>query len=257
MSKLILFIWAFSLAAFAQQPEKPKFEEKPLSLNPAQLKPASFAWSMRGPRWKTPFLMLETISSHEVDGQKVWRVVHLPSDLADNKGFAHDGYDLDYQTLRPRNSTLKGFHNDIQVKYEKDTANITVLSKGDAQQVVVNLPQHLYPDGPGWAALLAALPLKEGFSAEYYMLDRNRAQSNLAQAQESLVVNKIKVIGREEIIIAFRKYDTYIVEAESKGGMYSKSWVLTKPPHYRLKAEFMRAPNTIFAQVIQDPTFSH
>ena len=243
---LLVFIWAFSLAVFAQQPERPKFEEKSLSLNPAQLKAVSLFWSMRGPRWKTPFLMLETVLAQEIDGQKVWRVIHLPGDLADNKGFVHDSEDLDYQTLRPLTSTLLWNPTFVQVKYEKDSAKITVVNKGDTKQSTVSLPQHLYPSGPGWTALLAALPLKEGFSAEYYMLDRNKAQDHL-------VINKVKVVGREEIIIAKRNYDTYVVEAESQGGMYSKSWVLARPPHYRLKAEFMRAPNTIYAEVIQDP----
>lgn len=221
------------LAPEAQRPA-PIMPANAVDVRPSQLRPAFFVWKI-GVNRDNPNLAIENIFPTEANGRRVWRVLHNSADPT-RPNFGYDYYDVDPITLRPIISEMKYPEPERRYRIEFGTnqASLRRTERGETSEEVINVPTHLYPEGPGYSAFLAALPLRERYSVSYASLNRWNKQK--------LDVHTLRVIKREAVSVPAGRFNTFVVEDEAPSGVYIKVWVLDKPPHYAVRTEYMRAP---------------
>ncbi len=234
---ILIVISAMAQLAFTQA-----IAERELEINSLQLKPAVFYWKTGVNRPGELSLMQETIFPAVTgNGQRVWRVIHYPSNPLEAKSLDYDMYDMDFRTLRPIVSDMKNAQFDYKIEFGPTAASLDFLNKTDSvkKQYPISIPRFVYGEGPATQPLVAALPLKENFSTRYYSIDRWRGEG-----KDKLVLYELKVVGKDQLKLENgRLYKTFVVEVTSENGLYIKKWVLARKPHYQLKVEYMRAPN--------------
>jgi dipeptidyl aminopeptidase/acylaminoacyl peptidase len=105
---------------------------------------------------------------------------------------------------------------ELEVKDNKATGTMTM--NGQSSPIAIDTGGALFADGAGATAVMAALPLAEGYTVTFRNFD--------VQSQQ-VKVKQLKVIGTEKVTIAAGTFDTFKVEITSAGGEGGKTtlWI--------------------------------
>lgn len=136
---------------------------------------------------------------------------------------------------------MKNPGTDYRIDFAARQARLRRTQDGTTSEETVALPAHLYPEGPGHTAFLAALPLREGYAVEYMSLDRWR--------KDKLSEHTLRVLDEETVRTPAGSFRSYVLEVEAPNGFYAKFWVLADAPHYPLRVEYLKAPKTVVSEV--------
>ncbi len=120
---------------------------------------------------------------------------------------------LDANTYETRKRTLK--QGPIQVEYQVSGGKAvgTMQMGGQPRPIDIALEGPLFADGAGSTTLLAALPLAEGYSTAYRVLD--------IQAQKTKLFT-LKVTGSENVTVPAGAFECWRVELEPADGSPGK-----------------------------------
>lgn len=100
----------------------------------------------------------------------------------------------------------------VELEIKDNKASGTMTMNGQSRPIAVDTGGALFADGAGASAVIASLPLAEGYTATYRNFD--------VQSQQ-VKVKQLKVVGTEKVTVASGAFDTYKVEitsAEGEGG---------------------------------------
>lgn len=125
---------------------------------------------------------------------------------------------LDKQALTLRKRTIKQATANVLVEI-KDNKATGKMSMGEKERAIdVDLGGPLFADAAGSAHAVAALPLREGYSASYRNLDLMRQKVKLLH---------LKVSGSESVTVPAGTFEAYKVEISSAEGGLEKTtiWV--------------------------------
>lgn len=238
-------LWVALLAAtiaHATDPA-PAAASQRVDIRVAQLKPAFLLWRI-GVGSKDASLMAENVFQTKADGRRIWRITHLTGAPGDADAEGYDYYDVDATTLRPIVSDMKNPGMRYRIVFDAGQAQWRRVEKeGKAEQRTLALPEHVYPEGPGDTVFLAALPLRKGYTLRYTALDRWR--------EDKLAQRTLRVTGEETLATPAGKFRCYVLEVEAPNGYYSRIWVLADAPHYPVRYEYGRAPDTLVSELQQ------
>lgn len=216
---------------------------QPVDIRVAQLKPAFLLWLV-GVGNKDASLTAENVFATEAGGRRIWRITHLTGSPGDEESGGYDYYDVDAASLRPIVSDMNNPGQRYRIAFDAKQAQWRrKQDKGEAEQRTLALPEHVYPEGPGYTVFLAALPLRKGYTVRYVALDRWR--------EDKLAERTLRVVGEETIAVPAGKFRSYVLESEASNGYYSKIWVLVDAPHYPVRYEYGRAPDTLISELQQ------
>lgn len=121
-------------------------------------------------------------------------------------------------SLRPTKRTVKQGPVDIALDFGDTAATGTMSMNGQSRPVNVALEGPLFADGAGAHAVIARLPLAEGYSTAFRNLD---LQSQKVQ------VKQLKVLGKESVSVPAGTFQAWKVELSSAdGGGVTTLWVV-------------------------------
>jgi dipeptidyl aminopeptidase/acylaminoacyl peptidase len=104
----------------------------------------------------------------------------------------------------------------IDLTFKDNKASGQMNMNGEAKQVSADLGGALFADGAGAYDVMAALPLKEGYSATFRNFDVQRQKVKLMQ---------LKVAGIEKVTVPAGTFDAYKVDIASADGASDRSTV--------------------------------
>jgi hypothetical protein len=116
---------------------------------------------------------------------------------------------LDKDTLVVTQRTIKQGPVSIEVTFKDNKANGTMVLGGQTRQIEADLGGPLFADGAGAGAVLATLPLAEGYSTTFRNFDVQRQKVKLMQ---------LKVVGLETVTVPAGTYDAFKLEVTSAEG---------------------------------------
>ncbi len=104
----------------------------------------------------------------------------------------------------------------IDLAFKDNKASGQMNMNGEAKQVSADVGGALFADGAGAYDVMAALPLKEGYSATFRNFDVQRQKVKLMQ---------LKVAGIEKVTVPAGTFDAYKVDIASADGASDRSTV--------------------------------
>lgn len=214
----------------------------PVTLRAAQLKPAFLLWQV-GVGRADPSLLAENIFRTKSGGRQVWRITHLTGSPGEPDSEGYDYCDVDATTLRPIVSEMKNTETRYHIVFDAKQAQLQRTQAGKTTDETLPLPAHIYPEGPGYTAFLAALPLHKDYAIRYTALDRWR--------EDKFAVRTLRVVGEETVATPAGSFKSYVLEDESSNGYYVKAWVLTDPPHYPVRVEYLKGSDALISELHQ------
>jgi hypothetical protein len=210
----------------------------------ADVRAAVLEWEIgvgdkEGPSW-----MVETVLPASHRGKSVWRVIHRDPDPTEEGGDSFDMYDVDRETFVPVRSVMRREGFSLALTFEGDRVEIE-RNEGDQKSTTEVKVLNPMPEGPGIRVLIAALPLRVGYSKEFPVVDR------WARDEAHRVANvKLTVPGRRTIDTRLGRVDALEVElAASDGSSSSKHFVRTEPPRYPFRIEYKRGDLNLVSEV--------
>lgn len=124
-------------------------------------------------------------------------------------GPATDVTVLDKGTLVPQKRTVTQGPVTIDLTFAEGKASGTMSMQGQERAVNVDLGGPLFADGAGAHAVLATLPLKEGYEATF---------RNLNVQQQKVALKRVRVVGSEQVTVPAGTFDAWQVEVASAEG---------------------------------------
>ena len=234
-------LWFASPALSLSSADSTQKNHEPLAeVHPSQLKSAMFTWRIGVNDPHGAIRMVETIFPATHQGKDVWRVVHRADDPSDMK-FEFDMYDVDRATLEPVRAVYKADQFFRSLSFQDGKVKIENLLEGKTSNSEISLSAKVMPaEGPGSNLFFASLPLKVGYVASFYVVDRWAADE-----KQSVHLMKCSVTGKETIKTQAGQFEVFVVVEEPvEGGNASRSkhWVLATAPHYSLRTEYTPRP---------------
>jgi len=213
--------------------------------NPSEnVRPAVLEWEIGVNERDGPTGMVETVLPAVYKGKAVWRVVHRDADPTAEGGNSFDMYDVDRETLVPMRSVMsrEGFF--LGLEFEGNRVEIAKI-EGDQKSKTEVRVENPMPEGPGVRVLVAAVPLRVGYTTEFPVVDRWAKDEAHRVATVKLRVPKRTSmetrLGRREVL-------EVVLEA-SDGSSSSRHWVRAEPPRYPYRIEYVRGDLHLVSEV--------
>lgn len=129
---------------------------------------------------------------------------------------------LDRKALTSKKRTVKQGPVEIELTYEGGKVKGTMKMGGGEKPVDVDAGGPLFMDAAGATAVVAALPLKAGYTAQYRNFDLMTQKPKLLE---------LKVTGEEAVTVPAGTFDTWKVEVTSADGGTDRQtmWVSKAP----------------------------
>jgi dipeptidyl aminopeptidase/acylaminoacyl peptidase len=127
-------------------------------------------------------------------------------------GTLSDASTLEKGSLVLRKRTINQGPIVVELEVKDNKATGTMTMNGQSRPIAVDTGGALFADGAGATAVMAALPLADGYTVTFRNFD--------VQSQQ-VKVKQLKVVGTEKVTIAVGTFDTFKVEitsAEGEGG---------------------------------------
>ncbi len=193
-------------------------------LDGSRLTPATLTYENKvslGQKSKTrPTTRVVTAATH--DGQPVWQILD-----ATQRGAEGDTVFVDRSTLRPLRRGASG-RGSATLTFTDTSVTGTLSMRGRTMDVEKRLDQPVLASTANMEVALAALPLKEGYSAQFPVFQLR---------QQQVATTTIRVTGTKTIETSAGSFETYVVEASSQGPAPSGTYyVRTSAPHHVVKA---------------------
>jgi hypothetical protein len=199
------------------------------------VRPAVLEWQIGVNEKDGPTGMVETVLPATYKGKAVWRVIHRDPDPTQEGGDSFDMYDVDRETLVPLRSVMRREGFFLGLAFEGDWVEIERIDGEQKTKTEVRVKNPM-PEGPGVRVLVAALPLRVGYEAEFPVVDRwARDDANRVATMKLHVPKRAMVqtrLGRREAL--------EVVLAAADGSSSSRHWVRADPPRYPYKIEYIR-----------------
>ncbi len=163
---------------------------------------------------QTHALAVTRTVKEEGDSWVVSDVVQMPM------GEASDTTVLDKTTLVVRKRSIKQGPVAVELAFDGGKATGTFAMGGDPKPVAVDLGGEVFADGGGGDAVLALLPLAEGYVVSFRNLDLMR---------QKLALKQLKVVGREQVSVPAGTFDAWKAEITSTEGEPGQQtlWIAT------------------------------
>src|SRR5262245_28378320 len=188
--------------------------------------------------------MVETILPATFGGKPVWRVVHRDPDPTEKGGESFDMYEVDRETLFPMRSVMRREGFFLSLTFEGDRVEIEREEGNQKSKTEVRVHDPM-PEGPGVRVLVAALPLRVGYTKQFPIVDRFAADEAHRVATMTLTVPKQTTLetrhGRHETL--------EVVIAANDGSSSSTHWVRPEPPRYPYRIEYVRGDLRLVSDV--------
>jgi hypothetical protein len=208
------------------------------------VRPAVLEWQIGITDKNGPSGMIETVLPATYAGKAVWRVVHRDPDPTEKDGGSFDMYDVDRETLVPVRSVMRREGFFLGLTFEGDSVEIEKV-EGDQKSKTEVRVRNPMPEGPGVRVLVAALPLRVGYTAEFPVVDRWASDEAHRVTTMKLDVPKRATmetrLGRREVL--------EVVLAANDVSSSSRHWVRTEPPRYPYKIEYIRGDLHLISEV--------
>ena len=120
--------------------------------------------------------------------------------------------------LRQRSIVQGRFKMDYVVKDGKAIGKMQIAAQ--LRPILVDLGGELFADGAGRSAVVAALPLADGYETSF----RNLALPSLA-----ITTKRLKVLGSERVTVPAGKFNTFKVQITSEDGDETTFWIAKSP----------------------------
>lgn len=124
-------------------------------------------------------------------------------------GAVVDRVTLEKGTLLPRSRKVQQGPVQIDLAFSDTAVTGSLAMGGPSQQVNIPLPGALFADGAGAYAVLATLPLAEGYKARFRNLDLQTLQVKMLE---------MNVAGRETLTLAGNTYDVWKADIRETAG---------------------------------------
>jgi hypothetical protein len=125
------------------------------------------------------------------------------------QGEMSDSSAIDKATLAVRTREIKQGPMAVTLTFEGGKATGTAAMGGPAQSISADAGGPLFADGPATFRSVAALPLKDGYTATFRNFDVMKRKSSLKQA---------KVIAMEDVTVPAGTFKAWKVEIKSADG---------------------------------------
>ena len=210
----------------------------------SNVRPAVLEWEIGVTGKDGPSGMVETILPATYAKKAVWRVVHRDPDPTEKDGGSFDMYDVDRETLVPVRSVMRREGFFLGLTFDGDRVEIEKIEGEQKSKTEVRVRNPM-PEGPGVRVLVAALPLRVGYTAEFPVVDRWASDEAHRVTTMKLTVPKRATmetrLGRREVL--------EVVLAASDGSSSSRHWVRAEPPRYPYKIEYVRGELHLVSEV--------
>jgi hypothetical protein len=120
--------------------------------------------------------------------------------------------------LRKRSIVQRPFKMDYVVKDGKAIGKMQL--GGQLRPILVDLGGELFADGAGRSAVVAALPLADGYETSF---------RNLELPSLGVITKRLKVLGSERVTVPAGKFDAFKVQITSGDGDETTLWVAKSP----------------------------
>ncbi|BCS35284.1 hypothetical protein TBR22_A45110 [Luteitalea sp. TBR-22] len=131
-------------------------------------------------------------------------------------GAATDTAVIEKGTLLLRKRTVKQGPADIALDFSATAISGTMAMGGQSRPVNVALDGPVFADGAGSHAVIARLPLAEGYATSF---------RNLDVRSQKVGVKQLKVVGRESVTVPAGSFDAWKVEVKGEDGGVTTLWV--------------------------------
>ncbi len=200
----------------------------------ARLRPATlrYAGALNLGGQKIEMTTTRTIAADAESGRELWRFVDaakLPM------GAPVDTFWVDRRTLEPVRRGAGGM-GEMRLRYEPDAVTGAMGGGGQSLPVQMKLDAPVFGDGPGFEAVVAGLPLADGYAATLRIFEA---------AMQKVRPLKLTVTGRETAAVPAGSFEAFVVEVqpldgEPGGGATLR--VLAQPPHHVVRSEYALPP---------------
>jgi dienelactone hydrolase len=119
-------------------------------------------------------------------------------------------------SLLLRKRTVKQGPADIALEFSDKAITGSLSMNGQARPVNVTLDGPIFADGPGSHAVIARLPLAEGYTTTF---------RNLDVRSQKVEVKQLKVVGKESVTVPAGTFDAWKVEVAGADGANTTLWV--------------------------------
>lgn len=120
--------------------------------------------------------------------------------------------------LRKRSIVQGPFKMDYVVKDGKAMGKMQIGSK--LRPILVDLGGELFADGAGRSAVVAALPLADGYETSF---------RNLELPSLDIIAKRLKVVGSERVTVPAGNFNTFKVQITSEDGEETTFWIAKSP----------------------------
>ncbi len=193
-----------------------------------------------------PGHLLEAITRTTFEGRNVWRVTHYDLDPTATSTNDFDLYDIDASSLKPIRSVMQNEEFRLEIVFDQKLATFHKVDKGGSVVEKIPLSTDIMPEGPGHTAFVASLPLREGFTTRYYILDRWGGTGPSRIKEVILSVNRRLSLATEMGV-----KDAFEVETRANDGSFRiLEYDRARPPFYPFRLEYTRGSNTMTSDVV-------
>jgi hypothetical protein len=120
--------------------------------------------------------------------------------------------------LRKRSIVQGPFKMDYVVKDGRAIGKMQIA--GQLRPILVDLRGELFADGAGRSAVVAALPLADGYETSF---------RNLELPSLGIIVKRLKVVGSERVTVPAGTFNTFKVQITSDDGEETTFWIAKSP----------------------------
>lgn len=122
-------------------------------------------------------------------------------------------------TLLPRKRTVKQGPADIALEFTDTAVTGSLAMNGQTRPISVTLDGPIFADGPGSHAVIARLPLADGYTTSFRNLDIR---------SQKVEVRQLKVAGKESVTVPAGTFEAWKVEVTATDGGVTTMWVATE-----------------------------
>jgi hypothetical protein len=210
------------------------------------IQPAALIWRTDINSPDGPGHLLEAITRIKIDGRDAWRVTHYDLDPTATSTNDFDLYDIDASSLKPIRSVMQNGDFHLEIVFDQKLATFHKVDKDGSVLEKIPLSTDIMPEGPGHTALVASLPLREGFVTRYYILDRWAGTGPSRIKEVILSVNR-----RLSLATEMGTKDAFEVESRAADGSFRiVEYDRTRPPFYPFRLEYTRDSKTSVSDVV-------
>ncbi len=159
------------------------------------------------------FAMSIAQEAREEDGAWVFtESAETPMGVAVDTGVLAKG------TLLPKKRTVKQGPADIVLEFSDTAVKGSLSMNGQTRPVDVALDGPIFADGPGSHAVIARLPLDEGYTTTFRNFDLRG---------QKVDVKRLRVVGNESVTVPAGTFDCWKVDVTAADGGAVSLWVAT------------------------------